>query len=112
MRVACPWCAAALTCEPAIGKIATCPHCGRQFQVPLPIAKPLEETPQVIEQTAKQWKIWQMTGVFLTVGGASGMYLAAIYERGSLLLAVFAFFAFLGLGAYSFGRAMAWWHHG
>jgi hypothetical protein len=106
-------------CSAAISRNALqCPKCGCPFDGP-----PTIEKPQIIEQTAKKWKLLQLVGLLLTVVGGLFFVLTLFLlpppaELGSgvrpiVIMAAFAFIIFLaGLTIYTIGRTAAWWHHG
>jgi len=96
----CPYCQTPIVDDPQLaGQTVACPRCGQQFVVPGKAARPV-----VIEQTAKRYKLIQLTGALVMVP-AFILVLTGAIEIGLVGL-------LLGLVVYLWGRTLAWWHHG
>lgn len=82
-----------------------CPHCGR----------PRNERPQLIEQTAKKWKVIQVIGVVVALCGIVFAMLGARGQNGPEATPRFwigLVIACIGAGVAIAGAIGAWWHHG
>ena len=74
----------------------------------------MSDTPQIIEQTAKRWKLLQLIGLALAVVSAPGIPLSFARVDWSLwpLLIASATVFVAGAGICITGAALAWWYHG
>lgn len=91
-------------CGRQISNRATaCPHCGA-----------LASTPQVIEQTAKRWKLLQLIGAVICIASFIGIVLlcggANPDKYGAVLAVNYVLFG-IGFLVAVVGRAGAWWYH-
>lgn len=116
-HVACPHCQYTVEDDGSYaGKTVQCPACAGKFTVPGPavISQGTVSPPrlQVIERTAKKWKLMQ------AAGGAGcvifGLLFAATVRAPDALPAMVlaGAGAVVSFGFYAFGRFGAWWNHG
>lgn len=94
-------------CEKQISDMApACPGCGH----PAAPTHPSEAAPrpgpavQTVEQTSKQYKMWQLVGVGMMLGSAVACSQGSADGSALLLL--------LGLIVYVAARMGAWWNNG
>ncbi|OGC00106.1 hypothetical protein A2V82_16330 [candidate division KSB1 bacterium RBG_16_48_16] len=85
-----------------------CPECGKDVSDKAPTcpncAYPLHA--QVIEATGKKWKMMQVVGILLMLGGCSTMFDKNMNHGLSAGAFGIGFWLFIG------ARVGAWWHHG
>ena len=88
-------------CGKTVSRLAaSCPHCGRPM-----------EAAQLIEQTAKKYKLIQLIGFGICV---VAVLLVAVSAACQSEVAVGLSCLLFGVGFIQFvvGRGLAWWHHG
>ena len=117
-RVTCPHCEKETEVTATEGAVVACPSCRQPFKVPvIPTAQP---PVQMIEQSAKRWKLLQLIG---GVGIVVGLFLASVgFLRGAYadfnLGVSVGWYVIAGvivvpsIVVYYYGRIAAWWYHG
>lgn len=62
------------------------------------------QRPMITEQTSKKWKLVQLAGFAMCLGGIGAGF--AQHGPAALLLILF------GILVFALGRILAWWNHG
>ncbi len=95
-------------------KAPYCPRCGHPLQALQP--PPMQQPVQLIEQTAKRWKMEILVAAGICILGVTTCSLGVADARldggGEGMIAVGAFLALAGFLGVIVVRVIAWWYHG